>query len=618
MNRRASLANQSSSDKQSRRSSLIATSDNIDLIFSPSKPPITDKRLELAKKKAEDIAVKMSQKSVDFALSELVLLQKSGSPNGVANIRNSEINFLINHVICLVKEVRSQSSEAEVRPPSVEVQPPGKIEIQLCDVRFEIKELKEKVKTLQMQISHLERTLEKEKSTLELAFDKKAEDLELNHQMNQLENLIRIGQLESQYADVISASQQPMQSTQVPTQEVVDESNDEIFKLDLDEVLDGLETESQMNSELNAINDVEDDADFTLDSWADGHSREIALDMVGLIIEMTVKDIPKPMKRVTKHVKHVRFETADTASQTEAAAAANGPDDRVAPAPASNQERASVDVFELMKPGEYPEEELAMKRDNHFSIILTGCKIPASVKKMATVRKLERKFATEMTQSLYPQFHESCIKYIKCLRPRHQPRTEPYDIKVVYGSEHVRQHVLSAACHAQLLVRPFISGQQLEVLREEQEQRYSIQGTSTPGPAFLACGGAASLRRMHPSTEASMKAYNKEYQRRKRFKRELVVGGRHRPNMTTLVVDTPVYLNNQTWNNQLQKAYNKFVMTRDVRDFFNGARLQPPSSYPNMGAAATARTATSGSAGPTTPSSTPTPIWEGQPRQPQK
>ena len=145
MNRRASLANQTSSDRQSRRSSLVATSDNIDLIFSPTKPPITEKRLELAKIKAEDIAVKMSQKSDDFALSELVLLQKSGSPNGVANIRNSEINFLINHVICLVKEMRSQPSEAEVRPTSVEVQPPGKIEIQLCDVRFEIKELKEPV-----------------------------------------------------------------------------------------------------------------------------------------------------------------------------------------------------------------------------------------------------------------------------------------------------------------------------------------------------------------------------------------------------------------------------------------------------------------------------------------
>ena len=618
MNRRASLANQTSSDRQSRRSSLGATSDNIELIFSPTKPPITEKRLELARKKAEDISVKMSQKSVDFALSELVLLQKSGSPNGVANIRNSEINFLINHVICLVKEMKSQSSEAEVRPKNVEVQPQGKIEIQLCDVHFEIKELKDKVKTLQMQISQLERILEKEKSTLELAFDQKAEDLELTHQMNQLENLIRIGQLESQYADVLSASQQPMQSTQLPTQEVVDESNDEIFKLDVEEVLDGLETESQLNSELNAINGTEDDAESTLDNWADGHGREIALDMLDMIIEMTIKDAPKAMKRTVKHVKHVRFETTDVASQTEAAAAANVPNDGAATAPASRQDRAKVDVFELLKPGEYPEEELAMKRDNHFSIILTGCKIPASVKKMATVRKLERKFATEMTQSLYPQFHESCIKYIKCLRPRHQPRTEPYDIKVVYGSEHVRQHVLSAACHAQLLVRPFIAGQQLEVLREEQEQRYSIQGTSTPGPAFLACGGAANLRRMHPSTEASMKAYDKEYQRRKKFKRELTVGGRQRPNMTTVVVDTPVYLNTKTWNNQLQKAYSKFVMTRNVRDFFDGARLQPPNSYPSMGAAATARTATSGSAEPTTPSSTPMQIWDGQPWQPKK
>ena len=107
--------------------------------------------------------------------------------------------------------------------------------------------------------------------------------------------------------------------------------------------------------------------------------------------------------------------------------------------------------------------------NNHFAIVYSGIKIPAAVKKIKTVYKLERKFATEMTQSIYPQFHPSCIKAIKSLRPPTRPRTEAYSIKV-------RQHILSAACHAHLLVRPCISGKKLEQLKEDQKTRYAVQG----------------------------------------------------------------------------------------------------------------------------------------------
>ena len=562
----------------------------------------------------------MSEKSVDFALSELVLLQKSGSPNGVANIRVCEFNFLINHIISLVSTVKTMASEtngkAEEPNPQLTALP-GKIEYDLCDTNYEIRCLKEKVKTLESEILRLEKIVEKNKSTLELAFQERSEDLELTYQMTNLENLIRIGQIESQFEAIISASQQPTQMSQETTK-AVDDSGDEVIVLDISQVLEELETGSQLDEELMALHEPLDKSEadtVDLDCWADGHGLEIARDMVDLVLERVPQCQPKQMSRI---VKKVRFSTNDASSQTdERPHEAAGASQVREPSGGATSEtgKARVEVFELIKPGEYPEEELAMKKDNHFSIIMTGCKIPATVRKIATIRKLERKFATEMTQSLYPQFHPSCIKYIKSLRPLDQPRTEPYDIKVVYGSEHVRQHVLATACHAQLLVRPFISGKQLERLQEEQVERYSIQGTSEPGPAFLACGGAASLKRMHPSTEASMKAWDKEYQRRKRFGRELVVGGRHKPNMRSVVVDVPVNLNTKQWNNQLQKAYSKYVMTKNVRDFFDGARLRPQNSSQNMDAAEAARTATSGSNELTTQPSTKMPIWADRRRQ---
>ena len=617
MRRTPSQASQAKTAPTSRRSSINYTNYCTDLVFSPSKPPLTEARLKSTNLKAAEIASRMSEKKADLALSELVMLHKSGSPNGVANIRVSDFNFLINHVISLVsqmKEMAPGSAKAEESQPPVTALP-GKVESELCDIRFEIRNLKESMINLQSKISRFEKTLEKDKSTLELAFQERSEDLEMTCQMTALENLMRIGKIETQFENLLSASQSSSQASSEPTQtaEAVDDSGDEVIVLDISQVLGELETESQLNEELFGVHQSTAEADVTasrFENWADGHSLEIARDILDMVIATAIPEQPRKMSRV---VKQVRFSTSDTASQTDEVDKA----DNVRPQPqeAAVDDRARVGVFELLKPGEYPEEELAMKKDNHFSIIMTGCKIPATVRKISTIRKLERKFATEMTQSLYPQFHESCIKYIKSLRPLDQPRSVPYDIKVVYGSEHVRQHVLGAACHAQLLVRPFISGKQLEQLQEEQVERYSIQGTSQPGPAFLACGGAASLKRMHPSTEASMKAWDKEYQRRKRFNREIVVGGRHAPNMRSVVVDTPVRLDTRSWNNQLQKAYSKYVMTRNVQEFFSGARLQPPNSYQNMGVAETARTATSGSSGPMTPSSMQMPTWANHPRK---
>ena len=257
-----------------------------------------------------------------------------------------------------------------------------------------------------------------------------------------------------------------------------------------------------------------------------------------------------------------------------------------------NMEKAEVEQFELLDYNDYPDEDFPERYDNHFAVVYSGIKIPATVKKIKTVYKLERKFATEMTQSIYPQFHPSCIKAIKSLRPPTRPRTEAYSIKVTFNSEHVRQHILSAACHAHLLVRPCISGKKLAQLKEDQQERYTVQGTSTPGPAFLAYGGAASLKRMHPSTEASMKLWDEEYQRRKKYNREVVIGGRHRRNMTTLTVNTPTNLDSQKWASRLNKEYNRLAMTQSVREFFDGVRRQAQHGSENTGAARTAGTAT--------------------------
>ena len=622
---------QSSQQKRSsRRSSLYAqNSQNTDLILSPTKPPLTESKIKTCRRKAEDIATKMAEKSKDLQLSELILLQKNGAPNLVANVRNHDFNFLINHVISLATKVDQLQDQIDQEKTVVTTAQPGKLETTVCDTQYEIRTLKSKLKTLEMHMIQFTNVVEKQKSTLESAIREVASDLTLALERHALENLVRIGQCEAHCELLISAHQiskptviqmdRPAEATEavhadVPAEGADDpapvetnEALEEVFEI-LDDSMPPLEMDSQMEAEQKAAEAAEEarvEAELNrlaLEKARDEYFAELE-EMVSVIVdEVALRATEDAEIRHQKRGRRVRFTDPepDLTPAPEVVELEDGEE------PMPQVEKAEVEWFGLTKPGEYPEESLAERFDNHFSIILEGMKVPATVKKVNTVIKLEKQFAAEMIKSLYPAFHESCIKHIKSLRPPTQPRTKPYAIKVTFKTENARQHILAAACHAHLLIRPSISGKKLEQLKRDQKARYELQGTNQPGPAFLSHGGAAKLTRMHPSTEASMALWNKEYQRRKRYNREITVGGGGRPkrSMKYMEVNTPTNLNSRKWAERLNRDYQRHAMTQSVRDFFNGVRQQRQDGSRSLAAARTVPTATWGSTEPTTPSST--------------
>ena len=98
----------------------------------------------------------------------------------------------------------------------------------------------------------------------------------------------------------------------------------------------------------------------------------------------------------------------------------------------------------------------------------------------------------------------------------------------------------------------------------------------------------------HCFLKETFQLWDEEYQRRKKYSREVVIGGRHRRNMTTLTVNTPTDLNARKWASRLNKEYNRLAMTQSVREFFDGVRQRDQHGSENLAAARTAETATWG------------------------
>ena len=605
-----------------RRSSLLfQTSQNIDLILTPSKPPLSEAKLKSSLVKAEEISKSVAEKSKNLCLSELSLLKKSGPPNGLANLKIHEFNYLINYVIYLVSNQQIQEAVDHLaedrRAKKEEI---GKNEKLLKDHSEKLENLRERVDSLQGSVESCEKQIRNLNSTLELASSSQAEDLQLAVERVTMEMIVKLNETADEFRNLISASKVEHVTVDVQTNEELEEVLDVVDNSELDLSVPMLEPDTQTSLALEAEAAREaEEAFWKLEKATNTRQRSETVDYLRSIVVELAEDAIDP--DVVEAAAQIRAEVSRVPVEEvgPAVGGARKKMNRISKKvsfedPASNgeeavpqMEKAEVEQFELLDYNDYPDEDFPERYDNHFAVVYSGIKIPATVKKIKTVYKLERKFATEMTQSIYPQFHPSCIKAIKSLRPPTRPRTEAYSIKVTFNSEHVRQHILSAACHAHLLVRPCISGKKLAQLKEDQQERYSVQGTSTPGPAFLAYGGAASLKRMHPSTEASMKLWNEEYQRRKKYSREVVIGGRHRRNMTTLTVNAPINLDSQKWASRLNKEYNRLVMTQSVRAFFDGVRQQDQRGSESMDAARTAETATWASNGRTTRPSTRTP-----------
>ena len=589
-----STNNRNSAEFKRRSSLRLNRPPNLDLILSPNKPALSEIRIAAAAEKAEVVSKVISNRSKKSRLSDLMLLQKSGRSDAIVNLTNHEFNFLINQIIPLVSsqeeasvKVHEEQLRAEIEEGKNMVQ---SLNQQICDYELENEGLKQRISELESTVEAMMAEVDlchiSVKSTLELTDLLAVGNVEFRLEQYRLENLVRLDQFDSIISAVKSEIRamlkkephQPQVHVPAVVEEVVEEEShrERVFRIVSTDTVDDMPPlEDDTASEADEVEEL------PRPSWE-------------------AKVVPQPDVPSTPEVYELVSELLDLCAASAVNRARNRADrweKRSAWKAKKWGEKTVADApmtFEVMTQEEALHfDSLEDKRNNHFSILLTGMQVPEKIKKLETVMKYEREYAIQMTKNIYPQFHESCIKHIKSLKPPGQPWSKPYSLKVTYGSEHVRQHVLAGAAHANLLVRPYMNRRQFEHFREKQKERYQIQGTSTPGPAFLVNGGVVP-RQIHPSMEAGFEAWQKEYQWRKQFpKREIVLGGRRKKNMTTVTIDMPSDpAADKYWQNALERAYQLHVKRASAPMQFNGPAPWAPSTSQERAAPPTAETVT--------------------------
>ena len=616
-------ANLSVSQGTRRRSSLgSARPANIDLILSPNKPPLSEARTTVANEKAETVVKLIESKSKKSRLSELVLLQKSGRNDAIANLKNYEINYLINQILPLVSSQIEQKSitedlQRQINEINEDLQrqiTEGKNMIrtlnrEICEFELQVEGLKDEIKMLNNEVVILKKESQKckecHKSTLELTM-KSAElgavsDLEFRVEEYRLESLLRLNAFDlilsamtdrlnkvkgagpnaNAEPDLKAAEDNGRIGVDEEAVEAVDATlvamiEEEVHRERVFHIVETPEKDEEPMPDLEPETQSEDEASSEPPAW-----------MSKVVPQPDVPSSHEVYVAVSTILDSCAFSAVNRSERLNKERARRWGEKNIKDAPMAFAEMSREEcdlVDELTKDD---------KHHNHFSILLTGMQVPKGVKKLETVMKYEREYAIQMAKNIYPQFHHSCIQYIRSLRPESQSWRKPYSLLVTFKSEHVRQHVLAGAAHANLLVRPYMNSKQFEHFRKKQQERYQVRGTSEPGPAFLANGGVVP-RQIHPSMEAGFEAWNKEYQRRKQYpKREIVLGGRGRRNMTTVAIDMPAEpAADKYWSNALERAYQKHVGRRSAQMPFNGPLQSVPHGSREEAVASPAETAT--------------------------
>ena len=502
----------------------------VSLVLSPAKLPLTSNKLQSAVQRSKEVADIFGEKTSDLIFSDLNFLKKDGNRNAVANIKIQDYNFLINNIIFLASKLEKLEKQSQDLPNTASQSSQDSIKVDLlsskvCDLQFEISKNTESIKNVDNKVRVAQSDLAQCKSDLEAAVEDKAESLEVEKLF--LENTIRMGHFEQKLEDLYLIGTPRSTLTPEPVTPPIDTVNmgqgKKVTFAEEPTVFEDLrEVEVvTLDESVASMPPLEEDTPTKLSK-----ARDEALD--NHQISVVVSDV------LDKVVEEATEEAAT-----------------------SNEWIAGVNRSE--------------KFDNHFSMVFFKCRIPKHVRRLETVRRLERKHIEAEGKSIYPQFHMSTVKYIQSLRPRGQSWSEPYNLKVVFKSEHVRQHMMDAAVYAGLLTRPHMSKRQFEHFRREQIARYSISGTNTPGTPFLSNGGFQ-LQKPHPATEMNMKLWERRYWR-------------------------------SLGTNPLQRAYDRFKQERDrILDrelkVLNGARASGQNTSEAEAARPTARTAPSASRRP--------------------
>ena len=195
-----------------RRSSVrINRPQNVDLVLSPSKPPLSEVKVEAACVKAETVSKIVESRSKKQRLSDLVLLQKSGRSDAIVNLTNHEFNFLINQLIPLVSEHAEVSVSTSMTDKLCAEIEEGKTmmkELNNQILSFELKnvDLTDKVEELSKEVEDLrvesEMCRELLKSTLELTELVAVGDLDFRLEQYRLENLTRLSDFDVIISDL--------------------------------------------------------------------------------------------------------------------------------------------------------------------------------------------------------------------------------------------------------------------------------------------------------------------------------------------------------------------------------------------------------------------------------
>ena len=236
-----------------RRSSLLfQTSQNIDLILTPSKPPLSEVKLKSSLGKAEEVSKAVAGKSKNLCLSELSLLKKSGPPNGLANLKIHEFNYLINYVIYLVSNQPITAAASQlVEEKKTKAEEAGKNEKFFNEYSSQIKNLRERVDSLQGSVESCEKQIRNFHTTLELASSSQAEDLQLAVERISMEMIVKLNETADQFQSLISAPQNMEPSTiDVQTNEELEEVLDVANHSKLEDSMPSLEVDTQTSSLL--------------------------------------------------------------------------------------------------------------------------------------------------------------------------------------------------------------------------------------------------------------------------------------------------------------------------------------------------------------------------------
>ena len=573
MNRRSMRSstslNMSSADSQV--GAKTKTNISVELVLTPSKKiPTASAKLRLVRT-AEEISVKVANKPLDDMLVELQMLKKKGADNSAANLKISDVTFLVNHVIYLTKRLQEAeaSMESSVIPSS---QPPTDqdIESQVAKSTAKLVPLLEsRLMPRVLDAEHgLRRTAEEAKSLKQnietmAAYQKKCVGLhklqtdtimEVDERLKtHAQNSITVEDVTTlikQYAPEPEALRGPPESRLI--QELDQSVMASVIAEDRLMASDSIVDTSIVNDEDVEITFPEDDDYFNELSELMNESNVDILDN-----EPPDKDLNANAQKPGLNANAPPFE----------------PFSEMNSLPGRTPNGIAVQAEDSAR------DTIQERLDNHFSIIVSGIRVPRTVRRAAKIREIERQQVELKIRHMYSDFVPEMVRHYKALKPYDYPEGAAYSMKVTFKEEKHRNRVLSSM-GMDSVIRPYMSKAQCE--RFEREMDLVMQEHNVPfEPSFLfhgpsAIGGPYKLHRIeHMILKKSLQPKSNNLKQ--------LFG--HLPLREDTGPASMIY----NWHPMPMGMW--IEMELPVQQFFNGATTSPPSSWPSMAALRDAGTA---------------------------